>query len=95
MPLPVTSVEVMFNQRFGRALRQARMDLGLSQERLAEVAQLDRSYIGEIERGSVSPSLTTLVKLASALKLPPSVLLRRCEVNAVGATTSTLDGDHP
>ena len=59
-----------------RALRKAR---GWSQQRLAENSNLNRSYIGEIERGSVIASLLTVEKLAAALQLTPSALLTRGE----------------
>ncbi|MGQ0699191.1 MAG: helix-turn-helix domain-containing protein [Panacagrimonas sp.] len=66
-------------QRFGRAVREARTQRGWSQERLAEAADLNRSYLGEIERGEVTPSLVTAEKLASALRLNLSTLVSRCE----------------
>jgi transcriptional regulator with XRE-family HTH domain len=52
-----------------RRLREAQ---GWSQERLAEHANLNRSYIGEIERGVVIASLLTVEKLAGALQVTPS-----------------------
>lgn len=66
-------------QRLGAVLRAARTDAGWSQERLAEAADLNRSYLGEIERGQVSASLATVGKLASALGLSLSALVGRCE----------------
>ncbi|SEQ39525.1 Helix-turn-helix [Solimonas aquatica] len=66
-------------QRFGLTVRQARKRQGWSQERLAEAADLNRSYLGEIERGVVCPSLSTGAKLAAALELKLSHLLRDCE----------------
>jgi len=65
--------------RFGSAVRAARAQRGWSQERLAEAADLNRSYLGEIERGLVSPSLATLEKLAVAFGFTASQLLSRCE----------------
>ncbi len=62
-------------QRFGLGVRQLREAQGWSQERLAENSNLNRSYIGEIERGVVIASLVTVEKLASALNLTPSALL--------------------
>ena len=64
---------------FGAGVRALRLARGWSQERLAENSNLNRSYIGEIERGSVIASLVTLEKLAAALKLTPSALLGRSE----------------
>ena len=67
------------HQRLGPIVREARIARGWSQERLAETAGLDRSYVGEIERGRVSPTLLTLEKLATALPLSASELISRCE----------------
>jgi transcriptional regulator with XRE-family HTH domain len=59
----------------GIGVRKLREEKGWSQERLAEHANLNRSYIGEIERGCVTASLVTVEKLAWALQLTPSALL--------------------
>jgi len=67
------------NDRFGHAVRELREYHGWSQERLAEHADLNRSYLGEIERGGVTPSLATVAKLALALHVTPSALVARCE----------------
>jgi len=64
---------------FGVAVRQSREAQGWSQERLAEQADLNRSYVGEIERGSVIVSLLTVEKLAGSLGLAPSMLVMRGE----------------
>ena len=66
-------------QGFGIGVRQLREAQGWSQERLAEHSNLNRSYIGEIERGCVIASLVTVAKLAAALKLTPSALLTHGE----------------
>lgn len=64
---------------FGIAVRQLRESQGWSQERLAEHSDLNRSYVGEIERGCVIASLATIEKLALALGMAPSRLLQRGE----------------
>lgn len=66
-------------QGFGLAVRQSREAHGWSQERLAEHSNLNRSYVGEIERGSVIASLVTAEKLAGALGLATSGLIVRGE----------------
>ncbi|NVM79053.1 transcriptional regulator with XRE-family HTH domain [Duganella sp. SG902] len=66
-------------QGFGLGVRQLREAHGWSQERLAEYSNLNRSYIGEIERGVVIASLVTVEKLAAALNLTPSALLTHGE----------------
>ena len=60
---------------FGSALRAARLELGLSQEKFAYKVGLDRTYIGGIERGERNPSLRNIWKLAEALGVTPSDLL--------------------
>lgn len=59
----------------GKAVRKKRRLLGLSQEGLAERADLHWTYIGGIERGERNVSLLNLVKIAHALGLTPSRLL--------------------
>ena len=65
--------------RFPEVVRQLRKARGWSQEELAERADLNRSYVGEIERGLAVPSLVTLDKLALGLEVSASALLARCE----------------
>jgi XRE family transcriptional regulator, regulator of sulfur utilization len=67
-------------QGFGIGVRQLREEQGWSQERLAENSDLNRSYVGEIERGCAIASLVTVEKLALALNLTPSALVGRAEV---------------
>ncbi|MFZ2651675.1 MAG: helix-turn-helix transcriptional regulator [Burkholderiaceae bacterium] len=52
---------------FGKTIRQRRMELGLSQEVLAERCGFDRTYISMLERGTRNPSLLNLIKLAKGL----------------------------
>jgi transcriptional regulator with XRE-family HTH domain len=52
-----------------------RDDAGISQEVLAQDARLDRAAISIIERGTRAANLRTVLKLASALEVPPSALL--------------------
>ena len=66
-------------QSFGIGVRQLRRARGWSQERLAENSNLNRSYIGEIERGTAIASLVTVEKLATALTLSPSALVTHGE----------------
>jgi transcriptional regulator with XRE-family HTH domain len=64
---------------FGKVLRKYRMQQKLSQERLAELAGLDRTYISQIERGLKSPSLPTLLSLAKALDIKAHLLIYEIE----------------
>ena len=59
----------------GAAIRRSRADRGLSQEALAVDANLDRSYMGGIERGEHNLTVMNIVKLAKALETKPSELL--------------------
>lgn len=76
------------HDRFPRLVRQLRKARGWSQEQLAEQADLNRSYVGEIERGSAAPSLHTAEKLAQALDLQLSALLAQCERQRHGGADS-------
>jgi hypothetical protein len=58
----------------GAAIRRERSDRGLSQEALAVDADLDRSYMGGVERGEHNLTVMNVVKIAGALKLTPSAL---------------------
>ena len=64
---------------FGRAVRRLRERRDLSQERLGQLSQLHRNYIGGIERGELNPTLKTIKKLAAALEVKPSQLLAAAE----------------
>ena len=75
VPAPRSS----FHLAFGRAIRDIRHELGISQEELALRADIQRSYLGGIERGERNPSLTNIVKIARTLNVPPSEILRRAE----------------
>ena len=53
--------------RFGAKVRHARITLGLSQESIAELAQMHVTNYGRIERGLANPSLVTMLRIASVL----------------------------
>lgn len=60
----------------GKRVRHLRLRRGWSQEALAEKADLDPTYVGDIERGQRNPSYLSLVKLARALNISLPELLR-------------------
>jgi transcriptional regulator with XRE-family HTH domain len=60
----------------GAVIRELRLRNGLSQEALAVDAELDRSYMGGIERGEHNLTLINLNKVATALGVKPSELLK-------------------
>lgn len=76
----------------GRNVRYYRKANGLSQEKLAEKADLDRSYLGSIERGENNISVLSLNKIAHALGVEPFVLLvRRTDIGAFVALSEHMD----
>jgi transcriptional regulator with XRE-family HTH domain len=60
----------------GREIRRHRKAKGLSQEDLAGLAELNRNYIGFLERAERSPRAVIVFRIARALKVHPSELLR-------------------
>ena len=59
---------------FGAKVKQRRRTLGWSQEKLAFACDLDRTYIGGIERGERNVSLINICKIADALEIQPALL---------------------
>ncbi|KQU25487.1 XRE family transcriptional regulator [Methylobacterium sp. Leaf94] len=66
----------------GWNLRVLRVARGLSQERLALAAGIDRAYVGRVERGSENVTITTLEAMAMALAVPVAALLTAPEAGA-------------
>lgn len=64
---------------FGIVLRRMRNARGLSQEKLAFEAELQRNYISLMELGTNQPTITTIFKLAKALKIKPHELISEVE----------------
>lgn len=61
--------------RFGNKIREIRKGKGISQERLAELSEIDRSYMGRIERGEMNISLTKVYQISLALEVDASELI--------------------
>jgi len=74
---------------FGLALRNLREQKGWSQEALAEHADLNRSYVGELERGQAIASLITIEKFAFAFGVSVTTLVSHAERIS---STQTLKG---
>jgi len=62
---------------FGQVLRDCRTKAGVSQEKLAGLAEVDRTYVSLLERGLRQPSLGTLFRLAQALDVAPATMVSR------------------
>ena len=62
-------------KRFGARMRALRESRGLSQERLAPVCGLHRTYVGAVERGERNLSLVNICRIAEALGVPRTALL--------------------
>lgn len=60
---------------FGLVIKKYRLEAGLSQEELAELAGLHRTYVSLLERGQRNPSLEVILSLGKALKKSPGSLV--------------------
>ena len=61
--------------KFGRRVKELRQSLNLSQEALAELADVHRTYVGMVERGEKNITLSNIAKFAKALEVEISELL--------------------
>ena len=66
-------------QKFGLVIRDLRIKKGVSQERLALDADIDRTYIGHIEKGNRNVSIEIVEKLAAYFQMPISELFKIVE----------------
>ena len=71
--------EQTVSERFGEVVRRVRESKSTSQEKLAEWAEIDRTYVSMIERGKRNPTLEVADRLAEALGVRLSELIRRAE----------------
>lgn len=60
---------------FGKRVREVRKSKGISQEKLAEMAGIDRSYMGNIERGEKNITLKKIYEICDALKIDIKILI--------------------
>ena len=63
----------------GHAIRQVREDRNLSQERLAELAHLHRTYVSSVEQGRRNLSIENIARIANALGVSMTELIQLCE----------------
>jgi transcriptional regulator with XRE-family HTH domain len=74
------------------AIREIRARQQLSQERVAARGGVGRKYVGQIERGEITPSFAALVGLAVGLEVPLSELIRVYEERLAATTGTASDG---
>jgi transcriptional regulator with XRE-family HTH domain len=75
----------------GQTLVRLRRDVGLTQEKLAEIAGLERGYVSLIERGLRMPTVDTVFRFCRGLKSTPSELIRDVELLACRIKRGTPD----
>ncbi|WP_455657282.1 helix-turn-helix domain-containing protein [Pseudomonas citronellolis] len=90
-PTGTTTYEADTAKAFGMAVRALRTQQALAQEALANMAGIDRSHMGKIERGKHMPTLAIILRIAEALGCDASTLVAETEHNLtrlreVGAT---------
>ncbi|MFW7342272.1 helix-turn-helix transcriptional regulator [Pollutimonas sp. H1-120] len=78
-PLGATTFDAELAQAFGMAARALRTERGIAQETLANLAGIERSHLGKIERGEHMPTLAIIFKIASALECSTAVLMTATE----------------
>lgn len=70
MPVSITHV------KFGKRIQELRKQKGLTQEDLADLIKVDRSYMGFVERGERNPTLDKIIKIAKSLGITLSELFK-------------------
>ena len=72
---PMDSRLIRLKRGLAQSVKLRRKELGLSQEDLADLAEIDRTYASQIERGVANPSLEVLYRVARSLELELPLLL--------------------
>ncbi len=66
---------IRLKRGLAQSVKLRRKELGLSQEELADMAEIDRTYASQIERGVANPSLEVLYRVARSLEIDLPVLM--------------------
>lgn len=66
--------------KLGMTIRRIRISKGISQENLALLAEVDRSYVGRVERGDNNVAILTLTKLTNALDISLAKLMHEARL---------------
>ncbi|MGB3288720.1 MAG: helix-turn-helix transcriptional regulator [Burkholderiaceae bacterium] len=80
-PTGATTYEAEPAKAFGQAVRTIRTERGIAQEALAQLAEIERSHMGKIERGEHMPTLGIILKVARALDCSAADLMAATEKN--------------
>ena len=80
-PRGATSFDADVAAAFGSVVREGRLAARVSQETLAQLADVERSYYGRLERGESQPTLSVLLKICSALGADSATIVGLVEDN--------------
>jgi len=78
-PVGSTTFDAELALAFGVAVRALRTERGIAQETLANLAGIERSHMGKIERGEHAPTLAIIFKIAGALECSTAALMAEAE----------------
>ncbi len=70
---------ININNIFGKVITKLRKEKGLTQEKIAELANINEKYYGKIERGESSPTLIYIIKICDALEIKSYDLMKKYE----------------
>lgn len=90
-PVGTTTFDSHLAQAFGGAVRARRTAYGIAQETLANLAGIERSHTGKIERGEHMPTLAIVFRLARALGCSAAELIAATEAEAKAQEASEAD----
>ena len=72
---------ININCVFGKVITKLRKEKGLTQEKFAEIANINEKYYGKLERGESSPTLVYIIKICDALEIKSYDLMKKNEDN--------------
>jgi len=79
LPENLDICKMKIQERFGVVIRRLRIEKGISQEKLALNADIDRTYISDIEKGNRNVSIEMIERLANFFQISVSELLKKVE----------------
>ncbi|WP_454725944.1 helix-turn-helix domain-containing protein [Delftia acidovorans] len=93
-PVGATSFDADIARAFGAAVRALRTERGFSQESLANLADIERSHMGKVERGEHMPTLVIVFKIARGLECGTAEVMGRAEKELGAMAESAKSGIH-